>query len=219
MSRELFSLVSTYLGVSQVSEANLKHMTNNMQMKDIRFHTGAVLLSEGKCEIKATVISLYSACSGYSWDFNPQVLKLSEQPPLPNVIIANYALAHRTDHLYKFSENFENTEYKYWTVDRNQSLPKPQFLIFQGGRALHGRRTNSFNDNIIRQASNYAKERYGTLGFVELEEYPITAGRYDLYNKYTDGWHFMGTARQMEAIILFNIICNQWLEGNATVSR
>jgi hypothetical protein len=51
MSRELFSIVSSYLGVPQVSEANLKHMTNNMQVKDIRFHTGAVVLSEGKADV------------------------------------------------------------------------------------------------------------------------------------------------------------------------
>jgi hypothetical protein len=127
-------------------------------------------------------------------------------------------MAHRTDHLHKFREQFEDLEYKYWTVDRNKSLPKPKFLIFQGARDLHGRRTNSFNGNIIREASHYAKERYGTLGFVELEEYLITAGRYDLYNKHSDGWHFMGTARQMEVVILFNMICNEWLKSNVSSS-
>lgn len=48
MSRELFGMVSKYLGVAQIAEGRLKEMTNDMKMKEIKFHSGNVLLSEGK---------------------------------------------------------------------------------------------------------------------------------------------------------------------------
>ena len=155
---------------------------------------------------------------GYSWDYNIEILQLSEQPPLPNVIVSNYAFAHRADQLPKAIPTAENTEYRYWTQLRNQQLPKPKYLFFQNARDVHGRRGGSFVGNMMRRFSHYLREMYGSLGFAELDEFQLTAGRFDTYNRHSDGWHFGGTPRQMEAIVLFNMICNDWLEKNGTTS-
>ena len=61
MSRDLFAFLSLYLGVPQVQEAEFKHLTNTLMQNNVRYHSGRVLLSEG-----------------YSWDYNPGVMRLSE---------------------------------------------------------------------------------------------------------------------------------------------
>lgn len=149
---------------------------------------------------------------GYSWDFNLDVLRLSEQPPLPNVIVTNYALAHRIDHFAHSKAIAQRTEYQYWTELRNSSLPKPKFQFFQNARECHGRHTGSFIGNSFRRISDHLKHMYAGLNFTELDEFQLTAGRFDIHNKHSDGWHFGGTGRQMEVVVLMNMICNEWLE-------
>jgi hypothetical protein len=46
-----------------------------------------------------------------------------------------------------------------------------------------------------------------------LDEYILTEGRIaHPDDKGADGWHYFGTMKQMEAVIFFNMICNDWLE-------
>ena len=47
--------------------------------------------------------------------------------------------------------------------------------------------------------------------FDELDEYQLTNGRLESHRSNADGWHFGGTQKQMEIIVLFNVICKSWL--------
>lgn len=195
MSRDLFHVVSRYLGVDLVTTAELKKLTNNLKQKDLHFHVGSLLLSEG-----------------YSWDWNDQVMRLVEQPPIPDVLVINHAIAHRLNYALLFNQSLYSTEYKYWTTGRNQSIPLPPIRIFQNVRDLHGMRNSWFTSNLFRTSNDILSDMYSNLGFHELDEYSLTMGRIDATeSENSDGWHFGGTAKQMEAVVLFNMLCNDWL--------
>ncbi len=66
----------------------------------------------------------------------------------------------------------------------------------------------------MRQDSAYLRANYTSMGFSVLEEYLMTSGRYDFYDTESDGWHFSGTKKQMEVVVLFNMICNNWLKSS-----
>jgi hypothetical protein len=194
MSRDLFSFISLYLGVPQVDEAALKHLTNNLKENNVKFHSGKVLLSEG-----------------YSWDFNLPIMQLTEQAPLPNVYITNYALAHRNWNYPRFQQEWNATEYQYWTVQRPKSVPLPKFMFFENAKELSGRRNIGWSGNVFRQDSAYLERNYTQFGFRMLDEFLFSSGRYDYHIPTSDGWHFYGTKRQMEVVALFNMVCNDWL--------
>jgi len=194
LSRELFTYLSLYLGVPLVHEAELKSLSSDLQQKEVAFHSGQVLLSEG-----------------YSWDWNPHVMKLIEKAPLPNIYITNYAFEHRAAHLPAFKHAWNATEYQYWSKDRNESVPKPEFLIFQNTRELAGHPRAHWAGNEFRQDSAYLAHNYTALGFAKLDEFLFSTGRYGYHASSADGWHFGGTKRQMEVVALFNMVCNDWL--------
>lgn len=182
------------MGLPQVQEAELKHLTNTLMQNNVRYHSGRVLLSEG-----------------YSWDYNPGVMRLSEQAPLPNIYITNYGLAHRNWNFPIFQQKWNETEYQYWTKERPQSVPLPQFRFFQSAKDMTGRRNIGWSANVFRQDSAYLERNYTAMGFGILDEFLFTTGRYEFHIPSADGWHFAGTKRQMEVVALFNMVCNDWL--------
>lgn len=193
MSRDLFTVVSQYLGVTMANEAHMKKLTNTMKKTDIKFHRGELLLSEG-----------------YSWDWNEEVMRLVERPPVPDVLIINHAIAHRVTYPALFELKLNETERMYWEVTRNQSMPLPKYRIFQNARDLHGYRTPGFVGGNFRQDSTILKKMYEKMGFGELDEFLLTSGRVDA-SAGADGWHFFGSTRHMDAVVLFNMLCNDWL--------
>lgn len=196
MSRDLFSYISLYLGVPQIDEAELKHLTNDLNQNNVKFHSGKVLLSEG-----------------YSWDYNPGVMKLVESAPLPDIYITNYAYAHRGWHFPRFQSMWNETEYQYWTKERPKTLPMPKYMFYQNNKELTGRRNVGWTANMFRQGSDYLARNYTSMGFNVLDEFLFSTGRYDYYNPNSDGWHFSGTKRQMEVVALFNMVCNDWFKA------
>lgn len=138
-------------------------------------------------------------------------MRLIEQPPLPDVLIINHAIAHRLDFGILFGQKLNQTEGKYWNEERNHSIAMPKYRIFQNVRDLHGMRNAWFIGNNFRQNNEMLRQMYSGLGFVELDEFLLTTGRFDTStNTETDGWHFGGSTKQMEAVMLFNMICNDW---------
>lgn len=196
MSRDLFSFISLYLGVPQIDEAELKHLTNDLNQNNIKVHSGKVLLSEG-----------------YSWDYNPGVMKLLDTPPLPDIYITNYAYAHRGWYFPKFQQQWNETEYQYWTKERPKGAPLPKYMFYQNNKELTGRRNVGWTGNVFRQGSDYLARNYTSMGFSVLDEFLFSTGRYDYYNPNSDGWHFSGTKRQMEVVALFNMVCNDWFKA------
>jgi hypothetical protein len=195
LSRDLFSFISLYLGVPHVDGAALKHLTNNLKENNVKFHSGKVLLSEG-----------------YSWRYTLPIMQLTEQAPLPNVYLNNYALAHRWNLSYpRFQQEWNATEYQYWTVQRPKSVPLPKFMFFENAKELSGRRNIGWSGNVFRQDSAYLERNYTQFGFRMLDEFLFSSGRYDYHIPTSDGWHFYGTKRQMEVVALFNMVCNDWL--------
>jgi hypothetical protein len=146
------------------------------------------------------------------------VINIVTQPPYPQVVVTNHAMAHSLNDFQKFTDKFSTSEGAFWkdyvknrTSQSNASYtPLPQYMIFQNGKCLTGKRNHNFHwssDN-FRRSSNYVKKELHPLGFRELDEYTLTAGRYDNYGEGPDGWHFWGSTRQMEAVMFFNMICN-----------
>eukprot|EP01041_Mallomonas_annulata_P003095 gene3095-6077_t len=137
-----------------------------------------------------------------------------QTPPLPQVVITNYGLAHRQqESLLQLQRNFNNTEYNYWKNEHEKVEKLPKYLFFQSAKSLHGRKGGgSWSADLIRRNSEQLRRQFvDDLGFVELDEFIITVGRIDNYGDRNDGWHFFGTMKQMEAVILINMICNDWL--------
>lgn len=197
MSRDLFGVVSKYVGVELMRVEDLKRLTNELKMSNLQYHAGTLMLSEG-----------------YNWHWDADVMRLTEQPPLPDVLVINHGIAHRTDYAKLFERKLNETERKYWLQERNASIPMPKFRIFQNARDLHGMREPSFIGNNFRQNNEMLRQMYGGLGFAELDEFLLTAGRIDTSSQQdTDGWHFKGSTKQMEAIVLFNMICNNWYQS------
>lgn len=158
--------------------------------------------------------------SGYTWDWSPEVMDIVTQPPHPQVVVTNHAMAHSLNDFQKFTDTFRTTEGAYWkdyvrnrTDPLNTSMsytPLPKYMIFQNAKCLTGKRNHNFHwssDN-FRRSSNFVKKELGPIGFQELDEHTLTAARYDNYGDWMDGWHFWGSTRQMEAVIFFNMICN-----------
>lgn len=136
-------------------------------------------------------------------------MKYIEMLPLPDIYITNYAFAHQYANNPIFEYNFMNNDYNYWTKIHNNNLTKPKYLIYQNAKELQGRRNLYWTSNIFRSNSEYLRKEYGKLGFIELNEYLLTMGRYPFtYKSTTDGWHFHGNVRNMEVILFFNMICN-----------
>ena len=118
------------------------------------------------------------------WDFELAVMQLSESPPLPNVMIMNHALAHRTTFPVNFQRAFNNSEGYYWKNQRKKDIPMPEYLIFQNGRDLQGRRESQFIGNHIRENSQFLYDQYVKgLGAMELDEYALSVGKFDVYHQ------------------------------------
>jgi len=130
--------------------------------------------------------------------------------PIPDVVITNYALSHKYDsHPNRFRTVWASTEYRYWS-SRDPAL-RPKHLIFQGAKEMQGRRNPHWVANVFRQSSEFLRRNYSELGFEHLNEYVLSRGRYPhTYKINSDGWHIGGTTRQMEVIVLMNMLCNDW---------
>jgi len=136
------------------------------------------------------------------------------------VVVTNYAFAHTTDDLYKYKKKFEKTEKNFFkeliynSTKYDQKIP--QYLFFQNAKAVYGKRNShqQWTAHNFRRSSDILRKGFSELGFVELDEYILTEGRIaHPDDKGADGWHYFGTMKQMEAVIFFNMICNDWLEN------
>jgi hypothetical protein len=195
MARDFFDYLSDYLGVPKIEEMDLKHLTNTLKKNNLKFHSGRVMLS-----------------LGFSWDYDPRILRLVEEAPLPNVYITNFALSHRNWNFPQFRQLWSDTEYPYWSKERPKSaIPSPKYMFFQNAKEMTGRRFPQWAGNVMRQESSYLQRNYTAHGFSVLDEFLFSTGRYEFHIPRSDGWHFGGTKRQMEVIALFNMICNDWL--------
>eukprot|EP00607_Mallomonas_marina_P003791 CAMPEP_0182430586 /NCGR_PEP_ID=MMETSP1167-20130531/41886_1 /TAXON_ID=2988 /ORGANISM="Mallomonas Sp, Strain CCMP3275" /LENGTH=173 /DNA_ID=CAMNT_0024615873 /DNA_START=1460 /DNA_END=1978 /DNA_ORIENTATION=- len=172
-------------------------MTNIQKLKRIKFHSGDVLITDGN-----------------AWDWDPEVMNLAHHHPQPQVIVTNYALAHRfKESLVYFHRQFNKTEYNYWKNQYPLYAKPPKYLFYQSGKDLHGRPGARVATEYLRRSSEIIRRALvDELGFAELDEFVFTAGRIDTYGEIyvSDGWHFYGTIAQMEVVILFNMICNDW---------
>ena len=178
MSRDLFAAVSSYLGVKGVNEDQLKHLTNVMKEKKLTTVADKVILSEG-----------------YSWDWTKEVMDIVNQPPYPQVVVSNFAFAHRAQEPMIMASLFDATEGNFWKNDLK--IEKPKYLFHQGAKDLHGKKDRTFlwsADN-FRRGNEVLRQKYDTLGFSLLDEFVITNGRLDNYGTRQDGWHFWGTMR------------------------
>ena len=139
-------------------------------------------------------------------------MKFTEISPVPDIYITNYAFAHQYAYNPIFESNFMKNDANYWmNIRNNQNIKKPKYLIYQNAKELQGKRNLYWNSNIFRSNSNYLKQQYEKLGFIELDEYILTVGRYPFtYKSNADGWHFHGNVRNMEVMVFFNMICNKW---------
>ena len=159
----------------------------------------------------------------------------------PDVVITNNAMAHRNDFLQSYLEVIGQLEDPFWSsylgdpaavsALRARLLKKRAsdlLVVYQSARELHGRRNHgidcAYSGNIFRECSTIMRNRYVKwqelarknglpIRFKELDEYQVTQGRLESYRNDADGWHFHleSTQRQMEIVILFNIICNTYL--------
>ena len=88
----------------------------------------------------------------------------------------------------------------------------PELRIFQNARDCHGRKRKNFNAEKFRQSSTVLRRAFvNGFGFMELDGWMLTAG---LIEKGGDGWHFSGTVKQMQSIILINMICSRGNNGS-----
>lgn len=199
LSRDLFMYVTMYLGVKAIEDGELKKLTNELKMKKLEFHSGNIMVTEGN-----------------NWDFDLNILRIAKEIPLPQVVITNYALAHRLSYTtHQFLANFNNTEMKFWKNEYFDSKGvnniKNRYLFFQEGKAFHGAKGGQINSDQVRTLSEALRHEYvDNMGFIPLDEYLLTAGRVDTYRHRNDAWHFFGTMRQMESVMMFNVICNDW---------
>ena len=91
----------------------------------------------------------------------------------------------------------------YWL---NRKAPPPRVKIFQNARDNHGQRRVYFFGETYRRANQVLRSvLVDELGFRELDEWRLTTPMLETYG---DGWHFGGTVRKMETVILVNMICN-----------
>ena len=225
MSRDFFSSVSRYLGVSALSEKEVKKLTNEKHQRHIRLGSNETFLTES-----------------YYWHFSAEAMSLlaPDSSLFPDVVITNNAMAHRNDFLQSYLEVLAKLEDPFWSsyLDDKSTISalratlykkKSDLLVlYQSARELHGRRNHgidcAYSGNIFRECSTIMRNRYKSwqelarrndlpIRFKELDEYQVTQGRLESYRNDADGWHFHleSTQRQMEIIILFNIICDTYL--------
>ena len=116
-----------------------------------------------------------------------------------------------TDNIEEFTNRFNATEYHYWKHEHPpDKLPKYRF--YTDAKDLHGKKGSGWSGRQARVCSSSLRNIYvKELGFRVLDEFVITAGRIDNYGTYNDGWHFWGTMKQMDNVIFFNLLCNDWL--------
>jgi hypothetical protein len=178
--------------------------------------------------IKDYCTSYYCVCSyvsGYSWGFDLEVYKIVMEIPRPDVLVANYGLAHRHHHIHEFETEMNKTERTFWMGEYKKSkLPLPRYRFFQSGPELHGKREQvsdgTYSSNLYVQNAEILRKFYvNELGFSLLDEYLVTSGRYDFFKPQSDGWHFKGTKKQMEVIMLFNMICNDWRRNMSSIPQ
>jgi hypothetical protein len=175
ISRELFTALSHYLGIKSATEKEMKLLTNQMKQHNIKFYAND--------SSSATSGSSVLLSEGYSWDWSLDVMKLIEEPPLPNVLVMNHGIAHRATYPYHFEKEVNNTELQYWKKLRNKSLPYPKYMIFQNARELNGKREGQFRASRFREDSTILKRMYlQELGCMELDEFLLSMGKFDNYS-------------------------------------
>lgn len=127
--------------------------------------------------------------------------------------ITNYALAHTIDVSDLIFDEWAITSpaITHWIDllnDWNDASKIPPIRIFQSSKDMQGMRNPYLdfwtNENFAHHSAVVSHYYIDILGFFDLNEYLLTSGKLD----YTDGWHFSGPAKQMESVIVLNIICN-----------
>ena len=122
--------------------------------------------------------------------------------------VTNHALAHvQKKQVRDFTQRVEEELGAYW--GNRTATSHPKFKIFQNARDCHGKRMPNFNPERFRQSNMVLRKvLVDGHGFRELDEWLLTAGL--LEKGHSDGWHFSGSVKRMEAIIFVNMICNQY---------
>lgn len=170
MSRELFTAVARFLGVYDATAARMKYITNTLKRKELRFRVTDHNVPDHPVEISES----------YTWDYYAGEKMILERQPRPDVLVVNYAIAHRTTFPAFFEKTLRETEENYWTRQKAANFTMPRYLIFQNARDLHGRKYGHFIGGMMRENSEILKEMYvGRLGFMELDEYQLSMGRFE----------------------------------------
>ena len=153
-------------------------------------------------------------------------MNMVQTPPLPQVVITNSYFAHHLGRcagtIPRCMAMLNGTERAYWqdlqsnatrgVVSEVSGLPThvPQYLLFQSAKDLQGRKRNPdmyWCGECMRRNSEKMRRAFSELGFAELNEWEITRGRLSSYGR-NDGWHFYGSMKQMDSVLLFNMLCN-----------
>jgi hypothetical protein len=203
--RDIFVYVSKLLHVARMSETELKHHTNVLLQNNIQWKSdsGELMLSEG-----------------YSWDWDPKIFALAHDSQA-DAVMSNHAVSHRYGPTYAVERKFLDTEFAYWQGHRlnNTNNGKPHYKFHQGAKDVHGKKDkfDLWGPENFRSLDTMLKKHFATEGFMYVDEWLITAGRIDGYATRGDGWHFFGSMRLMEAEIIFNMLCNDWLRNLSSI--
>lgn len=118
-----------------------------MKEKKLETHSGDVLLTEA-----------------YAWDYDAKITAIAREVPYPNVVVSNFAIAHRHSDDKSFKEHFEQTEKKYWKEDHQPK--EPTYRFFQSARDCHGKKSGGiWSGENIRRNSEILRAGFEELGF------------------------------------------------------
>lgn len=208
MTRDMYAAVQKMLGIAGVSEKKLKNLTNREKKKLL---TATVSLG-GKANAKVLLTE------GYFWDPSEMastwnMLKDDWVDGPPQVIVANYAFAHRGEHPYELGQSFEQHAGHVWA--QNFSSTGPRWRFFLTARDPRGLKDvgRVWNAHASRLRSNVLERFHAKYGFTALDDFIILEGRYDGDTQGLDGWHHYGSTRMMEATLLFNMLCNDLVKS------
>jgi hypothetical protein len=209
MTRDLFAAVQKILGVEGVSEKKLKALTNTHK----KTHLSASALGQ---KVLLT--------EGYFWDPDQMAAHwgmLRADAPLgpPQVIVANYALAHRGEHVEELRASFEKHAGQVWAKNFTMSdRLGPRWRFFQTARDPRGLKDvgKVWAAQAMRLRSDALERAHAKYGFRSLDNFLILEGRFDsIRHPERDGWHHYGSTRMMEATLLFNMLCNDLVNDGA----
>jgi hypothetical protein len=136
-----------------------------------------------------------------------------------DLLVTNNALAHHSPNDWpQFVRHWEDNQVSFWHHLANGSYlnasgvahPLPRYRVVQSAKALFGanRYHGITEDSFLRANALVRSFLVKEMGFTELILHHITEGK---LRPCDDGLHFMGVGRQMEVVVLLNMLCNELL--------